>query len=184
MPLLSCWRPFRRGHIRVSTGSRLARRRWLISLAMTTSKMLGEAVRLDPCELIQWCSQMFREVVQAHPFYEAVRWVRGMSWWGYFVFSWGERGWCPWWERAAISREPGWAERGLAMPGWAALHPPMGTCSAGSISCCCTEPVTEIACKGGARALSLPSPQPCTSQPRSPARHATMSPTKTGSSLF
>lgn len=72
-----------------------------------------------------------------------------MCWGRYFTSFWGETR-CPWWERAAVSREPGQAETGLAMPGWAALHAPVGMCcSAGSISRCCTEPVTGIAASPG-----------------------------------
>lgn len=97
-----------------------------------------------------------------------------MCWGRYFVPSWGETR-CPWWERAAVSRAPGQAEMGLAMPGWAALRAPVGMCcSAGSISCCCTEPVMGIAAsprQGGARAFLLLSAQPRISQPTSPARH-------------
>lgn len=97
-----------------------------------------------------------------------------MCWERYFASSWGETG-CPWWECAAVSRQPGQAETGLAMPGWAALRAPVEMCcSAGSVSCCCREPMMEIAAspgEGGARAFLLPSLQPCISQPTSPDRH-------------
>lgn len=55
---------------------------------------------------------------------DSVCWVRGMCWGRYFSSPWGETG-CPWWECAAVSREPGQADTGLATPGWAALCAPV-----------------------------------------------------------